>query len=333
MKRYGSIVLFVVILISYAGCRSLNSRSVAGQGIVRVAVIGGMTMTGLWQEISQMFEKETSYSVELVATGQREELAETLREGKIDLLTMHSGDITTDLVADGYGTNMRPWARNELVIVGPSNDPAKIRGLNDGSKAFRQIEVQRANFVDFLDIGSREVCHKLWKTAGIRPRGDWFLKDESTDHIEILNFAAKNNAYVVVGRMPVLFGKMKMQGMEILVENDPAMRRPYIVMEANPERFPEANMRGAQCLSDFLLSNEVQNFLAKSASNRRGGLPLFYPVALRKEYSCSKCRSDVYEDKWRLVVMISTRRVKDYYQFNDADDYTYAIYDVLPSKR
>ena len=285
MKCYGLIGLFVVVLISCLGCQSLNSDSVTGHGVVRVAVIGGMTMTGLWQEISQMFGKETGYRVELVATGQREGLAEALREGKVDLLTMHSGDITTDLVADGYGINMRPWARNELVIVGPSNDPAEIRGLNDGSEAFRRIAAHRANFVDFQDIGSREVCHGLWKKVGIQPRGDWFLKDESADHTEILNFAAKNNAYVVVGRMPVLFGKMETKGMEILVENDPAMRRPYVVMEANPERFPEANIRGAQCLSDFLLSNHVQNFLAKSPSNRRGDLPLFYPVALRKEYS------------------------------------------------
>jgi tungstate transport system substrate-binding protein len=282
MKRLGSIALFAVISINYLGCRSLNPHSVTGQGVVRVAVIGGMTMTGLWPEISQMFEKETGYRIDLVATGQREKLAEALREGKVDLLTMHSGDITTDLVADGYGTHMRPWARNELVIVGPSDDPAEIRGLNDGSEAFRRIAAHRANFVDFQDIGSREVCHGLWKKAGIKPHGDWFLKDECEDDLDILSFAATHDAYVVVGRMPVLFGKMhKAQGMEILVENDPAMRRPYIVMEADPERFPEANVKGARCLSDFLLSNRIQNFVAQSPSNQRGGLPLFYPVAFR----------------------------------------------------
>jgi tungstate transport system substrate-binding protein len=281
MKRCVLITLFAAILMSCAGCQTLGPHSGTRQGTVRVAVIGGMTMTGLWQEVSQMFEKETGYNVEVVATGQRDELAETLREGKVDLLTMHSGDITTDLVADGYGVNMQPWTRNELVIVGPSTDSAKIRGLHDGSEAFRRIAAYRANFVDFLDIGSREVCHKLWKKAGIHPQGDWFLKDESADPVEILNYAAKNNAYVVVGRMPVLFGKMKTNGMEILVENDPAMRRPYIVMEANPGRFTKANVPGARRLSDFLLSNQVQNFLAQSTSNRRGGLPLFYPVAVR----------------------------------------------------
>ena len=283
MKCYGSIVLSAAILMNCAGCRSLSPHSGTRQGVVRVAVIGGMTMTGLWQEISQMFEKETGYRVEVVTTGQREDLAETLREGRVDLLTMHSGDITTDLVADGFGTNMRPWTRNELVIAGPSSDPAGIRGLNDGSEALRRIAAHRANFVDFLDIGSREVCHKLWKKTGIQPRGDWLLKDESAEPVEILNYAAKNNAYVIVGRMPVLFGKMESKGMEILVENDPAMRRPYVVMEAHPQRFPKANIRGARCLSDFLLSNQVQDFLAQSASNQRGGRPLFYPVAFRKE--------------------------------------------------
>ena len=59
-----------------------------------------------------------------MATGPRPDLDEAMRAGKVDLLTMHSGDITTDLVADGFGINMRPWTRNELCIVGPPDDPA-----------------------------------------------------------------------------------------------------------------------------------------------------------------------------------------------------------------
>ena len=34
----------------------------------------------------------------------------------------------------------------------------------------------------------------------------------------------------------------------------------------------------------------------------------------------------------QVTVMVAARTVKDYYQFNDSDDYTYAIYDVLPQK-
>ena len=72
---------------------------------VSAAVIGGMTMTSLWQEIVVRFETRTGMTVQTVATGQRPILAEAMRVGEVDLLTMHSGDITTDLVADGYGRN------------------------------------------------------------------------------------------------------------------------------------------------------------------------------------------------------------------------------------
>lgn len=281
MKRYEIALLLFWSTIIWAGCQSLEPQPPIEQSIVRVAVIGGMTMTGLWNEVSRMFEKESGYDVKLIVTGPRSKLAQAFREGKVDLLTMHSGDITTNLVAEGYGVRMRPWTQNDLVVVGPVSDPAGIRGLNDGAAAFRRIAATGAHFVDFQDIGSREVCHNLWKKAGIRPRGDWFLKDGSIDHLDILNFAAKHNAYVVVGRIPVLFGKLKAEGMEVLVENDPAMRRAYIVMEANPKRFPQANITAAQCLSDFLFSDQVQDFLAKSSLNRRKGLPLFHPVAMR----------------------------------------------------
>jgi tungstate transport system substrate-binding protein len=65
---------------------------------------------------------------------------------------------------------------------------------------------------------------------------------------------------------------------EILVKGDPVMRRPYIVMEANPKRFPQVNYAGAQALEDFLLSPKVQNFLLQFSGNTASNHPLFYPV-------------------------------------------------------
>jgi tungstate transport system substrate-binding protein len=56
------------------------------------------------------------------------------------------------------------------------------------------------------------------------------------------------------------------------------MRRPYIVMEADPKRFPNTNVAGAKALSDFLISDTVQSYLAKAANNQRADVPLFHPV-------------------------------------------------------
>ena len=225
-----------------------------------------------------MFEADTGYKVEVVATGPRPLLDKAMREGKADLLTMHSGDITTDLVADGYGIDMKPWTRNELVIVGPPDDPAQIRGLTNGPEALRKIAATQSHFVDFEGIGSRELVHTLWRLAGIEPRGDWLLKDETISKFNVLQFARTNHAYVVVGYIPAQTGKMANEGVEILVKNDPAMRRPFIVMETNPKKFPTVNSAGAKALSDYLLSPKIQNFLLEFGTRTNGPGPLFFPV-------------------------------------------------------
>jgi tungstate transport system substrate-binding protein len=274
-RRLIHFALGALLLATSCGRRT---EVAADKRVVRCAVIGGMTMTGLWPKIAEMFEASSGYRVELVATGPRPELDKAMREGKVDLLTMHSGDITTDLVADGFGVNMRPWTRNELCIVGPPADPARVRGLTNGAEALRKIAAARARFVDFQGIGSRELAHNLWRLAGVEPRGDWVIKDDTVSKWNILQFARSNAAYVVVGYIPAQTGKMYADGMEILVKGDPVMRRPFIVMEANPKRFPQANSAGARALSDFLLSSKVQNFLLEFGTQTNGPGPLFFPV-------------------------------------------------------
>ena len=267
-----------------AGCdKPTSAKPQPDTHIVRCAVIGGMTMTGLWPELVKMFEADTGYRCNLVATGPRPEISEPFRAGKADLLTMHSGDITTDLVADGFGINMRPWTRNELSIVGPTNDPAHIRGMTNGAAALRKIAEAKARFVDFQGVGSRELAHNLWRASGVEPKGDWVLKDDTVSKFDILQFARTNNAYVIVGYIPARLSKMNPAGMEILVQGDPAMRRPFIVMEANPKKFPQANHAGARALSDYLLSPKAQRFLAQFGQKTTGRGPLFHPVEAATE--------------------------------------------------
>jgi tungstate transport system substrate-binding protein len=273
---------YTLLLASALACflTSCNRKTnaPANPKIVRCAVIGGMTMTGLWPEITKMFEAETGYKLELVVTGPRPILDAAMRAGRVDFLTMHSGDISTDLVADGFGINMRPWTRNELCIVGPPEDPAHIRGMTNGAAALRKIAEAKAHFVDFEGIGSRELVHTLWRLADLEPKGDWIIKDDSVSKWNILQFARTNDAYVVVGSIPAQTGKMPASGMEILVQGDPVMRRPFIVMEANPKKFPQANYAGAKALSDFLFSEKVQSFLLEFSGQAQGPGPIFFPV-------------------------------------------------------
>jgi tungstate transport system substrate-binding protein len=279
MVESRTIATMLVPVLMMAGHPARSRADEASSNVVRTAVIGGMMMTGLWPEIASMFEAKTGYRVQVVAHGPRAVIAPVFREGQADLITMHSGDVTTDLAADGYGINMRPWTRNELVVVGPADDPAGIAGMTNGAAALRILAEKKAPLIDVGDIGAREVFHNLWQAAGIRPRGDWLIKDESPDPHSVLQFARERHAYAIVGRMPILFGRLQpAEGMEIMVQGDPAMRRPYIVMEANPARFPATNNKGAHALAEFLLSDDVQAFLADFGRKCKGDRPLFYPL-------------------------------------------------------
>lgn len=265
--------LAFLLLLAVAGC----SRPAAPKP-VRVVVIGGMAMTGMWQRVARQFQNETGIPVELVAAGNKEVIVPVFRDGRADLLTMHSSDEATSLVADGFAQNPRPWTRNEQVIVGPPNDPAGIRGMTDGAAALRKIAETHSPYIDAQGGGKRLVMEKLWDKAGVRPIGDWVLKDESESPTDLLKFAEKKGAYVICGRIPVLMSKLPRGSMEIMVQGDPAMQRPFVVVTANPRKFPQANVAGAQRLADYLVSEETQRLLEKFAEEQPSGMPLFYPL-------------------------------------------------------
>lgn len=245
---------------------------------VRVAVIGGMTLGGMWPELVEKFTKDTGWPVELVTTGPKAVLAEALKGGSVDLLTLHSSDEATDLVANGFAKDMQPWARNEHCIMGPANDPAGIRGMKDGAAALKKIAESKSPFVDFMGPGSRDVSHRLWQAAGVEPKGEWVLKDESSVPQAAVEFAAKKQAYVIVGRIPVLKGKIPSAGMEVMVQGDPAMRRPYVVMIASEKKFPQSNQSGAKALHAWMTGEAGQAFLLEYGTRKPDEPHLFYPA-------------------------------------------------------
>ena len=260
-------------------CRRQTETPINPHAVHRCAVIGSMTTTGLWQQLAKMFEAKTGYQVEVVATGPRPDLNAAMHAGNVDLLTMQSGDMATDLVAEGYGLDMRPWARNELCVVGPLDDPAHIRGMTNGVTALQKIAAAKAHFVNFADIGSRDLVHTLWGLAGVEPKGYWVLQDESVSRTNILQYACSNDAYVVVGYIPAKVGRMPANGMEILVNDDPVMCQPYIVMVTNPEKVPQANYAGPKSLSNFLVSPEAQKFLVQFDTTNNSPSLLFFPCS------------------------------------------------------
>ena len=89
-----------------------------------------MLETGFWQELVARYEATSVNHVELAASGPKPVVIDAFRKGGIDLITLHASDAIVNLVADGLASDPQPWVQNDLVIVGPADDPAKIRGLD-----------------------------------------------------------------------------------------------------------------------------------------------------------------------------------------------------------
>ncbi len=187
---------------------------------------------GFWQRLAPRLEAATGTALVLVGSGNKEAIVPLFTEGQADLMLIHGSDEVMALLADGQAGRVTAWGANEHVIVGPADDPAGVRQAQNGSEAVQKIAASGAPFVAFDDPGSHAIVQKLWRIAGTRPpAGGWRLPDEAVRAQQIVEFAAQRNAYVVTGHIPVAYGKMQAPGMAVLLKGDPAMRRPYVLVE------------------------------------------------------------------------------------------------------
>lgn len=250
--------------------------------LVRCAVIGGMHDTGLWQAVGERFEKATGHKVELVARGPKHQIVGSFIAGEADLITMHASDTIVNLVADGYGVDPQPWARNDLLLVGPPADPAGIRGEKDAIVALRKIVASQSKLLMHASLGANEVLNDVLAAGEIEVDPAHLISLPSDKHREMLKKAQEANAYTLVGRIPYLNAKIDKHDMQIMVQGDPRLRRPYLVVVANVVDAKDARHGAAKQLATFLRSPETQAWLKEFGRGKLDDQPLFFPVQMTR---------------------------------------------------
>jgi tungstate transport system substrate-binding protein len=248
---------------------------------IRVAIIGGMVETGFWQALSERFEQASGnrYKIEVVSMGPKHIIAAAFRKGQADLITMHACDTIINLVADGDAVDPQPWLRNDLIIVGPKDDPAHIRGCQDAAEAFAKIASSGAPFVVHASLGAQEVMRDVLNAGNVDLPSE-HLTILFTDRArDVLKVAAEKHAYTLVGRIPFLNGKLPNAGLELMVRGDPRLRRPYVVATANPAHFPQTRVAGATALAAFLRKPETQEWIKTFGVSQLDDQPVFFPIS------------------------------------------------------
>jgi tungstate transport system substrate-binding protein len=269
---------YLAILLVLCSATGEAAQDTSAEPRVKVAVVGGLVLSGVWPALAKRAGKATGLVIETVAAAPKEGVVPIFRDGEADLLLIHGSDETYGLLAAGVAAPLRAWAMNEHVIVGPNDDPAKVAGATDAADAMRRIVAADVPLIGFRDPGSFGIVHGLFRSLGLRPGPRQQLYDNAESPQQVLRSAADKHGYAVVGHIPVAFGKMPSKGMSVLLKGDPAMRRVYVVVEPGPRHPANPHQRElARQLTDYLVSPAGQADLV--AADKEAGGPWVFPLS------------------------------------------------------
>jgi tungstate transport system substrate-binding protein len=259
---------------SIAFCAFLAAPpAVMADAPLRLATTTSTENSGLLKAIVPKFEAASGLKVHVISvgTGKAMKLGEN---GDVDVLLVHSRADEDRFVAQGFGVNRADVMYNDFVIVGPKEDPARIRGLRDAVEAMRRILEAKATFVSRGDdSGTDKMEKRYWELVGRRPEGRQYLA-AGQGMGEVLTMAGNLSAYTLTDR--ATFGAYRARtGLDLLVEGDKRMFNPYGVIAVNPARHPGVNARGAAQFIEWITGPEGRRAIAEFRVN---GEQLFFPT-------------------------------------------------------
>jgi tungstate transport system substrate-binding protein len=233
--------------------------------------------SGLFGYILPIFEKKTGIKVKVVARGTGAAI-EIGKRGDADVAFVHAKEQELKVVEEGFFVNRHDVMYNDFILIGPGNDPAKIKGIKSVTEAFKKI----AGSATFVSRGDNSGTHtkelSIWKKAAIDPKGEkWYLEVgqgmEKTQRI-----ANEKRAYTLTDRGTWLATKEKDKlEMVIVLEGDPILFNQYGIMAVNPEKHKHAKYKEAMEFVNWLISKEGQTAIASFKD--KYGNQLFIPNA------------------------------------------------------
>jgi len=193
------------------------------------------------------------------------------------VLLVHSPGAEVTFMEGGWGKDRVLIIHNDFIVIGPSSDPAKIKGLAPVD-AFKAIATAGAPFIsrgDNSGTNAKELA--LWKEAKIDPVGTkaaWYTQS-GQGMGATLTIASQKSAYTLTDRATFLANQSNLQ-LAILVEKANDLLNVYHVITVNPDKWPNVNYVGATAFLDFMTEPSTQAVIGKFGVDKYGQ-QLFVP--------------------------------------------------------
>jgi tungstate transport system substrate-binding protein len=264
-------VVAVLAVVVAAGSASAEIR-------IKCASTTSTQNSGLFDYILPIFAKKTGIQVDVVAVGTGAAI-EIGKRGDADVVLVHAKNQELKAVEEGFFVNRHDVMYNDFVIIGPPNDPAKIKDLKSATEAFKKIASSGSPFVSRGDkSGTHTKELAIWKQAGIDPKGQKWYMEVGQGMEKTQRVANEKRAYTLTDRGTWLATKDKDKlEMAVVLEGDPVLFNQYGVMAVNPEKHKNVKNKEAMVFINWLISPEGQEAI-KSFKDKHGNA-LFVPNA------------------------------------------------------
>ena len=233
--------------------------------------------SGIVDVLETEFHKKTGIVVRHVGagTGATLKLAES---GKFDVVMVHAKALEEKFVADGFGTKRYDVMYNDFVLVGPPDDPAKVKGEKSISAALKKLADSKVLFITRGDKSGTHVKEvELWQAAGIKPSGDWYrVYDKGTEgNSKTLKYVDEQKGYTIIDRATVITMKKDIK-LQVLVDKDESMLNYISLIPVSQAKVPTVKQAEAMKFVEWITSEEGQKIIRDFGKDKYGE-PLFFP--------------------------------------------------------
>jgi tungstate transport system substrate-binding protein len=229
------------------------------QSRITLATTTSVGNSGLLDALVPGFEREAGIQVRPLLVGSGRAL-QMLVSGDADVAITHAPEAEAATLDGPHEWLYRKIMFNEFVIVGPRDDPARIKGAAGAVDAMRRIARSGAVFVSRGDSsGTHERERQLWTLAGAQPAAKQLVVAGSGMGTT-LRVADNVGAYTLTDEATFRQHAGQLQS-ALLFEDDPLLLNTYaVIVSAGRHRAAARARQFAAWLSDGNGRDVIERF-------------------------------------------------------------------------
>lgn len=292
-----------LFMITLCMCVLASSPVLGADKVLKMSTTTSTQSSGLLDVLLPVFQKDTGIQVKVIAKGTGAAIRDGM-DGNVDIIFVHAKGREDKFVAEGYGVKRYAVMHNDFVIIGPTSDPAGIKGMKDAAEALKKIANSATLFVSRGDdSGTHTKEQALWKATGLamETQTQTIVKKGAKKEVTSSQPAASASWYQSIGQgmgktmtytdekqaytlsdrgtyIKFKYGKTPALELDVLCDGDKILVNSYGIIAVNPAKHPHVQIELANQLVEWITSAKGQQLIHEY---RLAGKQLFYPDAIK----------------------------------------------------